>query len=78
MANGGGPACLRLRVAADPSAIDPRFMVDEFKLDGLAKVIEENWPVEIHHQELQEPALISDIERARSSLLESLDLTALI
>jgi succinylarginine dihydrolase len=78
MANGGGPACLRLRVAADPSTIDPRFMVDEFKLDGLARVIEENWPVEIHHQELQEPALISDIERARSSLLESLDLTALI
>src|SRR3546814_5813861 len=29
MANGGGPACLRLRVVADPAHIDPRFLVDE-------------------------------------------------
>ncbi len=77
MANGGGPACLRLRVAADPSTIDPRFMADESKLDSLAKVIEQYWPVEIHHEDLQEPSLISDIERARSSLLESLGLTVL-
>ena len=33
MANGGGPACLRLRVVADPASIDPRFTVDEAKLD---------------------------------------------
>src|SRR5262249_40237082 len=32
MANGGGPACLRLRVVADPSMVDPRFMVDDVKL----------------------------------------------
>lgn len=25
MANGGGPACLRLRVVADPATVDPRF-----------------------------------------------------
>ena len=36
MANGGGPACLRLRVVAEPEAVDPRFMVDEAKLDRLA------------------------------------------
>ncbi|HJP68085.1 MAG TPA: N-succinylarginine dihydrolase [Sphingomicrobium sp.] len=77
MANGGGPACLRLRVAADPSTIDPRFIADESKLDSIAKVIGEYWPVEIHHEDLQQAALISDIERARSSLLESLDLTVL-
>jgi succinylarginine dihydrolase len=28
MANGGGPACLRLRVVADPATVDPRFLVD--------------------------------------------------
>ena len=33
MANGGGPACLRLRVVADPATIDPRFLVD----DGAAR-----------------------------------------
>ena len=31
MANGGGPACLRLRVVADPRAVDPRFLLDEAK-----------------------------------------------
>jgi succinylarginine dihydrolase len=32
MANGGGPACLRLRVVCDPTRVDPRFLVDEAKL----------------------------------------------
>lgn len=77
MANGGGPACLRLRVVADPLTIDPRFMVDEAKLDALSAVIENYWPIEIHHQDLQMPTLISDIEGARSRLLECLDLLEL-
>ena len=38
MANGGGPACLRLRVVADPATVDPRFLVDDAKLDRLADV----------------------------------------
>ena len=37
MANGGGPACLRLRVVADPATVDPRFMVDDAKLDRSPK-----------------------------------------
>ena len=36
MANGGGPACLRLRVVADPLSVDPRFLVDEARLDAIA------------------------------------------
>ena len=44
MANGGGPACLRLRVVADPATIDPRFLVDDAKLDRIAAVIEAHWP----------------------------------
>jgi succinylarginine dihydrolase len=47
MANGGGPACLRLRVVADPAKVDPRFMVDEAKLDAIAAVISEEWPERI-------------------------------
>ena len=39
MANGGGPACLRLRVVADPATVDPRFLVDDAKLDRLAEVV---------------------------------------
>jgi succinylarginine dihydrolase len=74
MANGGGPACLRLRVAANPSTVDPRFLVDEPKLDRLSSVVGERWPTEIHHEDLQNPSLIADIERARSKMLEVLDL----
>ena len=52
MANGGGPACLRLRVVADPAAIDPRFLVDDAKLDLIAEVVERWWPAEIAGDEL--------------------------
>ena len=78
MANGGGPACLRLRVVADPGLVDQRFMVDEVKLDRLETVIKECWPEEIHHSDLQQPALIVEIEQARIALLETLDLSELV
>ncbi len=74
MANGGGPACLRLRVVADPSTVDPRFMVDMAKLDRIAGVIAQHWPDEIRSAELQRPALIKQIEAARAALLDVLDL----
>ena len=77
MANGGGPACLRLRVACDPAAVDPRFLVDEAKLDRLAEVISERWPNEISSPDIQEPSLIRDVKAARLSLLETLDLSGL-
>ena len=77
MSNGGGPACLRLRVVADPSDVDPRFLVDEARLDRIAEVVRTHWPVEIANHELQRPALIRDIEAARAALLEALDLAEL-
>ena len=77
MANGGGPACLRLRVVADPATVDPRFLVDDAKLDAIAEVVRTHWPVTIHNDELQNSALIRDIEAARTSLLDTLGLTEL-
>jgi succinylarginine dihydrolase len=77
MANGGGPACLRLRVVADPATVDPRFLVDPARLDSIAEVVRRHWPEQIHNDELQQVALINDIERARAALLEVLDLTEL-
>jgi succinylarginine dihydrolase len=74
MANGGGPACLRLRVVADPAAIDPRFLVDEAKLDRLEAVVAEYWPESIDPTHLSDPALHRAIERARAALLEALSL----
>ena len=78
MANGGGPACLRLRVVADPATIDPRFLVDDEKLDAIAKVVEAHWPEAIDHDSIGDPALIADIERAHRTLLETLDLVGLL
>ena len=74
MANGGGPACLRLRVIADPAAVDPRFLVDHARLDRIAEVIERHWPAEIHNDNLQDVTLIHDIETARATLFAALDL----
>ncbi len=74
MANGGGPACLRLRVVTDPGAVDPRFLVDEARLDRIGDVIGRHWPEQIHNDDLQSATLIGDIERARAALLDALDL----
>ena len=74
MANGGGPACLRLRVVADPATVDPRFIVDDGKLDLLAEVIRRTWPVEIDNADLQKASLIRDVEAARAALLDALEL----
>lgn len=78
MANGGGPACLRLRVVADPATIDPRFLVDDARLDRIARVIEAHWPERIDPTRIGDPALIDAIVTARRELLGALDLVGLI
>ena len=77
MANGGGPACLRLRVVADPATVDPRFIVDDARLDGLAEIIRRTWPVEIDNADLRNASLIRDVEAARAALLNELELGSL-
>ena len=78
MANGGGPACLRLRVVADPATVDPRFLVDDAKLDAIAAVVEAHWPEAIPFDAIGDLALIARIEAARRALLETLELVELI
>jgi succinylarginine dihydrolase len=74
MANGGGPACLRLRVVADPAKVDPRFLVDEAKLDRIAALIEAWWPERIAPADLANAEVQGRISAARSALLSALDL----
>lgn len=78
MANGGGPACLRLRVVADPATVDPRFIADERMLDSIAEVVERYWPERIVPGDLADPLLPSRIEEARLALLRTLKLGELI
>lgn len=77
MANGGGPACLRLRVVADPATVDPRFLVDAGRLDRIAGIVRTRWPEQIAPDDLREPALWSLLETARTALLAELDLAEL-
>jgi succinylarginine dihydrolase len=74
MANGGGPACLRLRVVADPATVDPRFIADQAKLDRIAGVVAAHWPEAIAPGDLASAALASDVRNARKALLETLGL----
>ncbi|QIG54990.1 N-succinylarginine dihydrolase [Altererythrobacter sp. BO-6] len=77
MANGGGPACLRLRVVADPATVDPRFLLDDAKADLIESVIAANWPEQIDPADLGKEALKNSVTTARYALLEALDLTEL-
>ncbi|QUM71665.1 N-succinylarginine dihydrolase [Sphingopyxis granuli] len=78
MANGGGPACLRLRVVADPATVDPRFLADEAKLDRIAAVVAAHWPDAIAPGDLASAALVRDVRRARAALLDAMDLGELV
>ncbi|TCD06348.1 N-succinylarginine dihydrolase [Erythrobacteraceae bacterium CFH 75059] len=77
MANGGGPACLRLRVVADPATVDPRFLLDSDKADRLSAVIGREWPEQIAPHDLGSDWLIAQARRAYLSVLETLGLTEL-
>ena len=76
MANGGGPACLRLRVVADPATVDPRFLVDEARLDAIADVIERHWPGRSPATNSRARLIARHRARARA-LLDALDLAEL-
>ena len=77
MANGGGPACLRLRVVADPATVDARFMADDAKLDVIAQVISAHWPESIAPDQLGDAALVAQVQNARSALLDACGLAEL-
>ncbi len=75
MRNGGGPACLRLRVAVSDAAfaaIDPRFLLDHAKADRMAQVIAAHWPERIAPEDLGDPALWRQCRAARAALLDAL------
>lgn len=77
MANGGGPACLRLRVVADPATVDQRFMLDDAKADRLEAVIANCWPQQIDPADIGSESLAQSVRAARRQLLTELDLSVL-
>jgi succinylarginine dihydrolase len=77
MANGGGPACLRLRVVCDPAHVDPRFLLSETRADLIESIIAAHWPEQIDPSDLGTEALANSVIAARLALLDALDLTQL-
>jgi succinylarginine dihydrolase len=77
MANGGGPACLRLRVVADPATVDPRFLLNDAKADAIEGLVARHWPQQIDPGDLGSEALAGSVVAARATLLEALGLAEL-
>ncbi|TMM50383.1 N-succinylarginine dihydrolase [Qipengyuania marisflavi] len=77
MANGGGPACLRLRVVADPATVDARFLLDEAKADRIEAVIGTMWPEQIDPADIGTDTLAKIVIEAREALLAVLSLDSL-
>lgn len=77
MANGGGPACLRLRVVADPATVDPRFLLSESNADAIERAVSEHWPEQIDTADIGNALLADNVRNARAKLLEALDLSEL-
>lgn len=77
MANGGGPACLRLRVVADPATVDPRFLLDSAKIDRLGSVVAAAWPEQIDPADLGNATLAESVRAARAALLDAAGLPEL-
>jgi succinylarginine dihydrolase len=69
---------LRLRVVCDPTTVDPRFLVDDAKLDRIAAVIKAHWPEQVTPAELDTLGAWPAAVAARAALLEVLDLAELI
>lgn len=80
MRNGGGPACLRLRVVmtdAERMACHQGVLMTEEKIDALQAVVRKTYRDQLAPGDLADPALADECRLARESLLRVLDLEEL-
>jgi succinylarginine dihydrolase len=80
MRNGGGPACLRLRVVmteAELAACHASVLLDEDLIDELQSSIRATYRDRLSPADLADPAFADECRTAREALLEILDLEAL-
>ncbi len=81
MRNGGGPACLRLRVVMTPQqrgACHPGVLLDEARIDALQDVVRATYRDRLSARDLADPAFVNECLTARERLLQVLDLERLI
>jgi succinylarginine dihydrolase len=80
MRNGGGPACLRLRVvmtAAERAALSGRVIVDDALLDELEAWVDAHYRDALAPDDLSDPALAEESARALDELARLLELDRL-
>lgn len=81
MKNGGGPACLRLRVvmtAEERAAMHQGVLLNEEKIDALQAVVKATYRDTLAVSDLADPAFADECFHAREELLKVLDLESLI
>ena len=81
MRNGGGPACLRLRVVlteAERAAIRSGVRFDDDLHGRLARVVEQHYRDRLDPADLADPALVGESRRAFEAVLEALALEELL
>lgn len=79
MRNGGGPACLRLRVVlteAEQEAVNPAFLMTEARHKALCSWVEKHYREELTGADLADPALVEETYRALDELTSMLGMGA--
>lgn len=77
MRNGGGPACLRLRVVMTEEEIaltHQGVLLNEAKIDALQSAVRAHYRNELAPVDLADPAFVKECEEARAAILKVLDL----
>lgn len=77
MSNGGGPACLRLRVAltqTEQAAINPSTIMNNTLFERLNIWVDKHYRDELHEQDLADPQLLIESRTALDELTKILDL----
>lgn len=80
MRNGGGPACLRLRIVmtdAERAACHQGVLLDEARIDALQAVVRKTYRDRLAPEDLADPAFADECRIARKELLKVLDLEEL-
>jgi succinylarginine dihydrolase len=80
MRNGGGPACLRLRVGLRPGDVDAvhhACLYTEARYDRLVEWVERWYPEELAASELADPARLVSVRDALDELTGILELPGL-
>ncbi len=77
MRNGGGPACLRLRVVLMPDelkALSASVILDDAKIDALESIVRQHYRDRLAPADLADPALLDECRAALDAIGQTLNL----